>query len=85
MIQEFELERYVKYKRSYRFSILIAGYLSIIITQWTWSLLDSILYDIMGSVSSLVVLEFLVILLAFMFILFFTALVLWFELFYRIL
>ena len=85
MIQEFELERYVKYKRFYRFSILIAGYLSIIVTQWIWSLLASILYDMMISVSGFVVLEFFVILLVFMSILFLVALLFWFEIFHRIL
>jgi hypothetical protein len=36
-VQEFELDRYLKYKRVNRFIVLIAGYLSIIFSQWVWS------------------------------------------------
>lgn len=36
MVQEFETDRFLKYKQKVRFIILIAGYLSIIITQFVW-------------------------------------------------
>lgn len=36
-VQEFELDKYLEYKRVNRFVVLIAGYLSIIFSQWVWS------------------------------------------------
>ncbi|MGY5859834.1 MAG: hypothetical protein RTU63_10730 [Candidatus Thorarchaeota archaeon] len=72
MVQEFELDRYVKYTRMNRAGILGVSYLATIITQWIWIQVGSLLTSVMGDAAAIlgaIANVFIILLIGFMFIL----------------
>jgi len=51
MVHEFEIERFLRYKRIHRFSVLMAGYLATIICQIVWFLGAGFVIQMMESLS----------------------------------
>ncbi|MFW9965070.1 MAG: hypothetical protein ACFFCX_15980 [Candidatus Sifarchaeia archaeon] len=52
MVQEFEIDRFLRYKRIHRFSVLLAGYLTAVICQIVWFQVANFVIQMMESVSS---------------------------------
>ncbi|MFW9976223.1 MAG: hypothetical protein ACFFDQ_13210 [Candidatus Thorarchaeota archaeon] len=52
IVQEFEIDRFLQYKRIHRFSVLLAGYLTTIICQLVWFQVAGFVVLMLESVSS---------------------------------
>ena len=80
MIREFEADRFLNYKRMNRRTILVAGYLSLVIIQFAWSLITSF-----GATDDLLVIIIMLSLLFAVIVMTYLLVVLaWFSLFERL-
>ena len=80
MIPEFETDRFLKYKRMNRRTILLSGYLSLVIIQSVWSLITS--YGATDDIAVIIIMLFLIFIL--MILLYLMVLFLWLLLFEKL-
>ncbi|MGY5864234.1 MAG: hypothetical protein RTV41_06485 [Candidatus Thorarchaeota archaeon] len=53
MIPEFETDRFLKYQRISRATMLLSGYLALVVTQWVWTQITTIIMSFTGNLGDL--------------------------------